>query len=114
MTLSAHQVKKTAPIFAALGDPVRLAFVIRLGRTGPLPTLALQQSTRLTRQAVTKHLRHLERAGLVQSERAGRERIWQLREQRLAEVQSHLAEISAQWDATLLRLQAFVAGAETS
>jgi DNA-binding transcriptional ArsR family regulator len=108
MALSLTQAKKAAPIFAALGDPVRLAFVIRLGRDGPLPTLALQHSTRLTRQAVTKHLHLLERAGLVHSERAGRERIWQLQQQRLAEVRQHLAEISAQWDATLLRLQAFV------
>lgn len=108
MTLSLTQAKKAAPIFAALGDPQRLAFIIRLGRDGPLPTLALQQSTRLSRQAVTKHLQLLERAGLVQSERAGRERIWQLQQQRLAEVQTRLAEISAQWDTTLLRLQAFV------
>lgn len=108
MTLSLTQAKKAAPIFAALGDPQRLAFIIRLGRDGPLPTLSLQQSTRLTRQAVTKHLHLLERAGLVHSERAGRERIWQLRQKRFAEVRQHLAEISAQWDATLLRLQAFV------
>jgi DNA-binding transcriptional ArsR family regulator len=108
MTLSLTQAKKAAPLFAALGDPQRLGFIIRLGRDGPLPTLALQQSTRLSRQAVTKHLQLLERAGLIESQRAGRERIWQLQQKRFAEVRQHLAEISAQWDATLLRLQAFV------
>ena len=108
MPLQLNQAKRTAPIFAALGDPVRLGFVIRLGRDGPLPTLALQQTTELTRQAVTKHLRLLERAGLLRSARTGRERTWELKPARFIEVQAHLAEISAQWDAALLRLKVLV------
>ena len=108
MNLSLKQTKKAAPIFAALGDPVRLAFVTRLGRAGPLTTLKLQQTTALTRQAVTKHLQLLEQAGLLHSTRAGRDRIWQLAPQRLAEVRLYLDEISSDWDQAISRLQQFL------
>jgi DNA-binding transcriptional ArsR family regulator len=110
MNLPLAQTKKAAPIFAALGDPVRLAFVMRLGRYGPLPTVALQETTRLTRQAVTKHLQLLENAGVVQSTRAGRDRVWQLEAKRLAEARQYLGEISAQWDQAIGRLKQFVEG----
>ncbi|WP_254510031.1 ArsR/SmtB family transcription factor [Anatilimnocola floriformis] len=108
MSLTIAQSKRAAPIFAALGDPVRLAFVTRLGRSGPLPTLALQQTTSLTRQAVTKHLQLLEQSGIVHSERAGRERVWELNSKRLTEVRGYLDEISEQWDQALVRLQQFL------
>ena len=62
----------------------------------------------VSRQAVTKHLRALEQAGLVRSERAGRERIWALHPQRLAEAQQYLQQVSDQWDHALARLRAFV------
>jgi DNA-binding transcriptional ArsR family regulator len=96
------------PVFAALGDPVRFAIVARLCRDGPLPTIQLKQGTSVSRQAVTKHLRALEDAGLVQSGRIGRDRLWQLETGQLAEVRKYLDRISAQWDATLQRLRRLV------
>ena len=108
MNMQRSRVTKTAPIFAALGDPVRLAMVARLCRDGPLPTIRLQQGTPVSRQAVTKHLRMLEDAGLVQSQRVGRDRLWQIETKKLIEVRSHLDQISAQWDATVERLRRFV------
>jgi len=95
-------------VFAALGDATRLHIVARLCHRGPLSTVRLTQGGEVSRQAVTKHLRALEGAGLVRSARAGRERIWQLQTRRLAEVQHYLQQISAQWDAALERLRAFV------
>jgi DNA-binding transcriptional ArsR family regulator len=62
----------------------------------------------VSRQAVTKHLRALERAGLARSSRAGREHIWELRPTRLSDVQRYLDQISDQWDAALGRLKTFV------
>jgi DNA-binding transcriptional ArsR family regulator len=97
-----------APVFAALGEPARLRIVSRLCDAGPLSIARLTEGTSVSRQAITKHLQALERAGLVRSGRAGREHIWTLRTERLAETQHYLAQISQQWDAALLRLQAFV------
>lgn len=102
------RLKSTAPLFAALGDPVRLAMVTRLCSDGPLPTVRLKQTTNVSRQAVTKHLRMLEEVGIVQSQRAGRDRLWQIESRRLAEIRQYLDQISAEWDATLERLRKFV------
>ena len=62
----------------------------------------------ITRQAITKHLRVMEDAGVVRSARHGREIVWELEQQRLAEVQRHLDLISKEWDDTLGRLKRFV------
>jgi DNA-binding transcriptional ArsR family regulator len=64
--------------------------------------------TSVTRQAVTKHLRVLANAGLACSARKGRESVWELERQPLDEARRWLAGISAQWDAALDRLKAFV------
>jgi DNA-binding transcriptional ArsR family regulator len=114
MKAEAARVKKTALMFAALGDSVRLAMVVRLCRDGPLPTVRLKQTTRVSRQAVTKHLRMLEDAGIVQSERAGRDRLWQIEVQRLTEIRNYLDRISTHWDATLERLRRFVEDSRVS
>jgi DNA-binding transcriptional ArsR family regulator len=98
---SATTVSAAAPLFAALGDPVRLAIVARLCAGGPLPTIRLKEGTALSRQAVTKHLRILETAGLVQSNRAGRDRSWRIDARQLARTREYLDRISAQWAARL-------------
>lgn len=108
MNIQSSRLAKTAPIFAALGDPVRLAMVARLCKEGPLPTIRLKQGIPVSRQAVTKHLRMLEDAGLVQSQRVGRDRLWQIETRQLAEVGKYLDQISSQWDATIERLRRFV------
>jgi DNA-binding transcriptional ArsR family regulator len=97
-----------APVFAALGDAARLHIVSRLCEAGPLSISRLTAGTSISRQAVTKHLHALSNAGLIRGERCGRERIWRLEPRRLAEVQGHLDQISAQWDAAIERLRAFV------
>jgi DNA-binding transcriptional ArsR family regulator len=97
-----------APLFAALGDPTRLALVTRLSGAGPMTITALTEHTDVTRQAVTKHLRTLEHVGLVTSSKHGRETRFELEPKKLEEARVHLATISAQWDAALERLRAFV------
>lgn len=62
----------------------------------------------ITRQAVTKHLRVMEKAGLVRSAQAGRQSVWQLDPRRLHDARRHLDRISAQWEQALQRLKAFV------
>jgi DNA-binding transcriptional ArsR family regulator len=97
-----------APVFAALGDEMRLRLVARLCADGPQSIAHLTAGTSVTRQAVTKHLRVLAEAGLARSSRLGRESIWELEPQKLEEVRRCLDHISAQWDEALGRLKAFV------
>jgi DNA-binding transcriptional ArsR family regulator len=99
---------KAAPVFAALGDQTRLQIVVCLCEGGPLSIARLTHGSRVSRQAVTKHLHALARAGLVRSRRAGRERIWELRTRRLAEARRYLDRIAERWDEALGRLRAFV------
>jgi DNA-binding transcriptional ArsR family regulator len=100
--------KKSAPIFAALGDPIRLELVTRLCRGGPMSIAKLAEGFDVTRQAVTKHLVVLESAGVVSSRRQGREVLWELESTRLEEAKKWLDVISQQWDEALNRLKAFV------
>jgi DNA-binding transcriptional ArsR family regulator len=104
------ELAESASVFAALGDRTRLRLVARLCRDGPMSIARLTDEFDITRQAVTKHLRVLEDAGLVRSAQSGRESVWQLEQKRLAAAQSHLQAISAQWDHTLGRLRKYVEG----
>lgn len=99
-----------APLFAALGDETRLAMLSRLSVEGPLSITHLGLTSPLSRQAITKHLEVLADAGLVQSQRRGRERIWELRPDRLEEAQRYLDHMSRQWDEALQRLKFLVEG----
>jgi DNA-binding transcriptional ArsR family regulator len=98
---------KPAALFAALGDQTRLRIVARL-TAGPLSIAKLTADSRITRQAVTKHLRVLERAHLVRGARQGREMLWQLDRRRLEEARGYLDQISRQWDRALARLRDLV------
>ena len=68
----------------------------------------LTSGSKVTRQAISKHLHVMERSGLVRSSRYGRERRWRLNEQRLADARFYLDQISRQWDSALERLRTFV------
>ena len=87
---------------------MRLRLVARLCADGPLSIARLTAGTRVTRQAVTKHLQVLADAGLARSARLGRESIWELEPQKLEEARRCLDRISAQWDESLGRLKALV------
>lgn len=97
-----------ALVFAALGDATRLQIVIRLCDGGPQSIVRLTEGSNVSRQAVTKHLRALEDAGLVRVERQGRETLWELEPKNLSAARDYLERISQRWDRALLRLRAFV------
>jgi DNA-binding transcriptional ArsR family regulator len=97
-----------APVFAALGDDTRLTLVKTLAGGEPFSISRLAAGSRLTRQAITKHLQVLERAGLVHSIRRGRENHFALDPAPLEQAKSYLDFVSAQWDQALLRLKTFV------
>jgi DNA-binding transcriptional ArsR family regulator len=101
-------LRHAAPVFAALGDGVRLCLVARLSAGGPLSISRLSRGVPVTRQAVTKHLHVLEEAGLVAGTRRGREQIWELQPAALAEARRALDTIGSQWENALGRLKDFV------
>lgn len=101
-------VRDAAPLFAALGDETRLGLLIRLSTEGPESITQLSAKAKVSRQAVTKHLEVLSEAGLTRSTRRGRECIWELAPDRLADAHGYLDGISRQWDDALARLRKFV------
>jgi DNA-binding transcriptional ArsR family regulator len=107
-----QQLRRSAPVFAALGDDTRLGLVAALCKGGPLSIARLTETSHVSRQAVTKHLQVLETAGLVRSSRVGRESIWALDPRQLGDARRSLDLISAQWDQSLGRLKALVENPE--
>ena len=104
----ASALRRPASVFAALGDETRLAVLARLSQGEPQSIARLTRGTALTRQAVTKHLRVLEGVGVVRSTRLGRESLYALEPQPLADACHYLERVSKQWDDALARLKAFV------
>lgn len=99
---------KSAPVFAALGDPTRLRLLGVLCAGGAMSITQLTAGTAITRQAITRHLDVLAGAGLVSDMRQGRERLWQFEPTRLDEARRSLEAIERQWDQALLRLRTVV------
>ena len=98
-----------ALLFAALGDPTRLALLQRLSDNGPASISMLAENFQLmTRQGVTKHLRVLAAAGVIDGSRLGREQVWTLNPERLAEARRQLEVIARGWDDVLARLKSQV------
>jgi DNA-binding transcriptional ArsR family regulator len=102
------EIEDRASIFAALGDETRLALVGTLSNGPPQSISRLADGSRLTRQAITKHLRVLEGAGVVRSHRIGRESLFEFRPEPFREIQSYLGHVAEQWDGALKRLKSFV------
>lgn len=107
---TARSQRAQARVFAALGDATRLSLVAKLCRGQPRSISQLTKGSRLTRQAITKHLRVLERAGLVHGARAGRQSRFAFDREPLREAKEYLAFVSEQWDQALGRLKSFVEG----
>ena len=94
-----------ARLFAALGDETRLRMVSRLCDSGPMSIARLTKGSKVSRQAITKHLRVMQGSGLVRCSRSGRESVWQLEPRHLDEARRYLKKISKQWDDALVRLR---------
>ena len=97
-----------APVFAAFGDETRLSLVAKLSRGQPCSISQLTKGSRLTRQAVTKHLRVLESVGIVHGVRVGRESLFKLDPAPIVEMREYLDFVSEQWDQALARLKSFI------
>ncbi len=97
-----------APVFVALGDETRLSLIAKLCGRRPCSISQLTRGSKLTRQAITKHLRVLERVGIVHSVRTGRESLFEFDPQPIEGIKQYLDFVSEQWDQALSRLKSFV------
>lgn len=100
--------RRHASVFAALGDETRLALVAQLASGQPRSISQLTKGSRLTRQAISKHLRVLHRAGMVRSLKTGRENLFELNPRPIEGLKQYLNFVSQQWDEALSRLKSFV------
>src|ERR1700745_3162236 len=97
-----------AAIFAALGDETRLLLIAKLCSGQPHSISELTVGSKLTRQAITKHLRVLQRAGIVHGVRAGREKRFEFDPEPMQEIKQYLDIVSAQWEHACAGLNLFV------
>ena len=97
-----------AVLFAALGEPTRIALLDRLGDGAPRSISTLARDLPISRQALTKHLRVLEAAGLATVERDGRETLYRIDPAGLLVAEAWIANVSSQWDTAIDRLKRHV------
>jgi DNA-binding transcriptional ArsR family regulator len=100
--------KAPAALFAALGDETRLTLVATLADGAPRSISQLTQGSKLTRQAITKHLKVLEDAGVLRSVRIGRQVQFAFNPEPIDALKAYLDLVSRQWDDALGRLRSFV------
>jgi len=100
------------PAFNALADPTRRA-VLDLLRHGSLPAGRIAQAFPVSRPAVSKHLRLLRRAHLVQEHRQGRQRLYQLNPGPLRAVDSWLSQYRCFWQMSLTSVKTLIEAGAT-
>jgi DNA-binding transcriptional ArsR family regulator len=93
------------PVLAALADPTRRAVFERLNSKGPASASQLASELPVTRQAIAKHLTHLDSVGLVDRSQKGRQVVYSARVAPLDQVASWLETVGTDWDARLERLK---------
>jgi DNA-binding transcriptional ArsR family regulator len=94
-------------IFAALSDPTRLAIVTRL-MEGEATVQDLARPFAITQPAVSRHLRVLEEAGLIETRVAGSARPRRLRPEAIEELWTWLGHLRAATEANYARLDALL------
>jgi DNA-binding transcriptional ArsR family regulator len=97
----------TGATFQALADPTRRA-VLDLLRRGALPAGQIAREFPVSRPAISKHLRLLRRARLVEERREGRHRLYRLNAEPLRGVETWLEQYRVFWQASLTRLKTLV------
>ena len=99
--------------FAALADPTRRAILARLA-SGEASVIELAKPFRISQPAISKHLRVLERAGLVSRGRDAQRRPRRLEAQPLAEASSWLEHYRQFWGKRFQRLDALLEAMQAS
>jgi DNA-binding transcriptional ArsR family regulator len=98
------------PVFAALADPTRRKILEWLDSGESQTATEFASRLPITRQAVTKHLKELERAGLISSVKVGRETRYSATDDALETAAIWLAARGVVWDERLIRLSDLATG----
>src|SRR5262249_60111059 len=101
-------VDQLSAVFAALADPTRRAILTRL-TNGDATVAELAAPFRVSQPAISRHLKVLERAGLISRRRRATARLSHLEAQPLREATAWLARYQAYWDQSYDRLDALLA-----
>jgi len=99
-----HRATAHSDVFQAVSDPTRRAILDRL-RKGPLPVNDLASGFRVSRPAISKHLRVLRNARLVREHKEGRQRLYQLEAARLEEIAKWTETYREFWQHSLTNLK---------
>ncbi|MBV9945853.1 MAG: winged helix-turn-helix transcriptional regulator [Myxococcales bacterium] len=99
-----HRARAHADVFRAIADPTRRALLDRL-RAGPAAVNVLANEFEQSRPAISKHLRVLREADLVSEQRAGRERLYELRPAGLQRVAGWIEGYRSFWHVSLANLK---------
>ena len=99
-----------AGVFAALGDATRASLLTELVTVGRGTATSLAVGKEITRQAVDRHLRVLEGAGLVASRRVGREVVYALNPATVASSAEWLEDLGRSWERKLSSIKALAEG----
>ena len=92
-------------LWSAIADPSRRQVLDLLVSNGEASASWLAGRVPFTRQAVSKHLVVLERAGLISRRKQGREVLYQVEAGRLDQAARAMAELAAQWDRRLAAIK---------
>ena len=92
-------------LWAAVADPTRRRLLSDLLARGEATATTLAAELPVTRQAVTKQLGVLDRAGLVEGRRQGREVRYSVRSERLSDATRSLAQVAEEWDERLVAIK---------
>lgn len=101
-------------LWSAVGDPTRRRMLDQLLLDGAGTATSLSEHVPVTRQAVSKHLDVLERAGLVHATAIGRERRYRVDDAQLSRAVAQLSTVGATWDARLRRIKTIAEAVERS
>jgi DNA-binding transcriptional ArsR family regulator len=96
---------RAGPVFSALADSTRRNVVEALASRDSATATELAAELPVTRQAVSKHLSALGSAGLVSSERRGRETHYRLTPEALSDALSWMEQVGGQWERRLAALE---------
>lgn len=105
--------ERTDLVFEALADETRRQVVSRLSAGGETTASRLAEQIPVSRQAISKHLAALAEAGLVESERVGRETLYRFTPEPLTEAVSWIAGVGGDWDRRLSRLRRHLEGGKS-
>jgi ArsR family transcriptional regulator, cadmium/lead-responsive transcriptional repressor len=88
-------------LWEAMADPTRRDLLDLLVAHGHSTATSLTEEMPVSRQAISKHLNVLERVGLIEGHRSGREVQYHVREERVAEATSELSDVAHRWNRRL-------------